>query len=394
MKKLMIFLISIFILNIFYFGAAVSSIAGFNQGIILIISLIFFLYIIINRELIKRIIPLELGFLLIFILYTLVSGAIVTPNFPTFISREEFMIPATLISIIISFIVGKSNENSDIILKIIVISTVLLSLKLIFNGVEAGYDRITVGVMNVNEVANIINIGFVGIMFLWAESRKSSKIIYFIMAIVQIFAILYTGSRKSFIGILVLLIVYWILKILTKRKINIKKMVLNFFLISMCITLILFITPIIINNTVIGERLLSNDAGDIVRKALYKGSYQLFTEHPFFGVGINGFEYYYGLYSHSTYAELISCTGAFGTLLYISIYLVQWRKLSKILHYSSDVAIISRVQVLRSTIVFMAYLGITMIHFYGMYGYILVGCISGYITRYSTTEYKDIKSAM
>lgn len=391
MKKTILFLLTLYISYIFYISI-VYTINGFNPVIVITIILFFLIYIIRNNYSIKELIPYDLGMLLIFVIYTLISGSIVTPDFSSFISMEWIMIPATFISIAISFMIGRSKSNSNIFIVILLVSTSLLSLKLIFDGNIAGYSRITIGEVNVNEIANIINIGFIAIMFLWAESRKSNKIVYVLVAIIQIVGIVYTGSRKSFIGVLVLLLVCFLLSRFFAKKTNIKKMIGGFILISICVLVISNLVPLFLDNTIIGGRLISKDAGDTLRIYLYNEAYKLFLQHPLFGVGIRGFQFYYGMYSHSTYAELLSCTGIFGTLLYISIYFIQWKKLSEILHNSTDKLIIARVQVLRSIIVFMAYLGITMIHFYGLYSYILIGFISGYIAQYSDVQCKDNKN--
>ena len=45
-----------------------------------------------------------------------------------------------------------------------------------------------------------------------------------------------------------------------------------------------------------------------------------FADNIFFGAGFNNFRYINGIYSHSTYAEPLACSGIIGAVLYLGPY--------------------------------------------------------------------------
>src|SRR5690606_10390196 len=86
--------------------------------------------------------------------------------------------------------------------------------------------------------------------------------------------------------------------------------------------------PQIIEGTVLEQRFESlEEKGGIesdIRFHMYKFGLELFTDYPFFGVGLNNYrEYFYsGQYSHSDYIESLTSTGFFGFILYQSFFLI------------------------------------------------------------------------
>lgn len=130
-------------------------------------------------------------------------------------------------------------------------------------------------------------------------------------------ASLFTGTRKVFISIIAFIALYLITSELTndvKGKINIKKLLLV--VIGAC-ALYLFVSYAL-DTSILGDRFRNTGyEGDKMRSFFYLKAYEFFKENPFCGLGWGGFALRVGMYSHSTYAELIANTGIVGCFLYL-----------------------------------------------------------------------------
>lgn len=71
-------------------------------------------------------------------------------------------------------------------------------------------------------------------------------------------------------------------------------------------------------NTSIYARFLMLDNASSTRLQLYKDAVKFWKMSPIFGIGFGQYQVFssYRLYSHSTYAEILACTGIIGCLLF------------------------------------------------------------------------------
>ena len=160
--------------------------------------------------------------------------------------------------------------------------------------------------------------------------RKSVK---WIMLVVLAVATVWTGSRTGLLLFVMGVAGYFILTGETQstKARNVLIVILGLFLLYY----------ILMNNptlySLIGvrmERLFSfiqtKEITEISmdrRNSMIHYAWQLFKEHPLFGVGINGFNAYYGAssgfytYSHNNFVELLSDGGIVGFVIYYSIYI-------------------------------------------------------------------------
>jgi len=130
--------------------------------------------------------------------------------------------------------------------------------------------------------------------------------------------------------------------------------------------------------------------GDEIRFSMYNEAYILFNLHPLFGVGLGNFEVVssFGTFSHSTYAELISTTGLFGSICFALTYFsIGTKLLSKLISSKSLVFINLSVQM---TILFLLimYLGLSVIQYDSIVAMFSFGCILAYInmnTKFSNS---------
>jgi O-antigen ligase len=130
---------------------------------------------------------------------------------------------------------------------------------------------------------------------------------------------------------------------------------------------VFFLVDVAMQDRVMGERLEQTLSGEGVagmlgrtRTGMYVRGLRLFVYNPVAGVGLGNFaaEVEYGGYSHSDVVEVLCTTGLIGALLYLPIYVILWRRLSRIRRRSRDPGDRYQVGVYKAVIVTMFCLGL------------------------------------
>jgi len=90
----------------------------------------------------------------------------------------------------------------------------------------------------------------------------------------------------------------------------------------------------------------------------------VFAAHPLMGVGLNNYRFYskYGLYSHCTYTELLSCCGIIGSFFFILFCIALFsaiRKADRCLRQTTEIRNLHL-----SLAIVCAFVGFTQIFFY------------------------------
>ena len=209
------------------------------------------------------------------------------------------------------------------IFRTIKLVALLCSVYTIIWGVDY-YNGIYVITMSSHNNPNTLGIVMVfGIFSLLYNLEKFNKNIVFnlFILIMFLYTTVLTGSRKSLIACIAL-IAFW----LTIYIFDLKNQ--NNPLKSLIIVLLLmiggFIVVYYLNNyfaeTASFKRLLSlfSEGGSDTRKNLYALAFEYWKMSPVFGIGFNHYRLFspVSTYSHSTYAEILSCTGIIGTLIF------------------------------------------------------------------------------
>lgn len=192
--------------------------------------------------------------------------------------------------------------------------------------------------INPNTIALNASLSYLLAFYLYVRD-KISRLTLIILALIPLYAILATGSRMAFIIVVAPTFFYMIF--LQKRK---KDSVLG-----LIVFLLLFFIGLtyVLNNTYIGERLLSTttqiegteietgnrfiDAfGD--RGVQYYNSFPLFLDNFITGIGLNHWVEYNptGHVCHSEYLTMYLENGVIGIILYLSFFLYFFRKLKYI----------------------------------------------------------------
>jgi O-antigen ligase len=97
----------------------------------------------------------------------------------------------------------------------------------------------------------------------------------------------------------------------------------------------------VMENTHVGERFrqaATDPRLDTGRYNLYQEGWTMFLQSPVQGVGLGNFVTHSSTaaYAHSDFMEVLATTGFVGFVLYLSIYLVLWRRLRRMLRKRKD----------------------------------------------------------
>ncbi len=258
-------------------------------------------------------------------IYCFIIGIIVCINQSSFISS---MITYFCFFVVLfdCCIISQQANSWEWLLKILLIVSLFCAFYTILRGQPLNNGGATVITMgphnNPNTLALVLLIGLFGLFAMNKEEGKKTLFNLFIV-LVLLYSIVLTGSRKCLIASCVLFFI-WIISILKAMRARKRSS-----------STAIVIVGLLLSAIVIGwffanqykdsdqfSRLLrlfegDEDSANEDRIKMYQLAFSIWQEHPIFGVGFNQFKHYSwrGDYSHSVYAEVLSCTGLLGTLI-------------------------------------------------------------------------------
>ena len=163
------------------------------------------------------------------------------------------------------------------------------------------------------------------------------KIFHIGLIVLFSLAVIISASRMSFIALSGYLVIY--LLVIAPRKTEPSRFSWGVrFLGILCVAAVaLSLVSRFLGGTLImgrmGELFNVIDTGEgdgAARLYLYEEAWKLFLQHPIFGVGYANFgPMHHGVYTHSTYAEILSCTGLVGFVPFACYYWYIFQELRK-----------------------------------------------------------------
>ncbi|MBS1113995.1 MAG: O-antigen polymerase, partial [Nitrospirae bacterium] len=198
------------------------------------------------------------------------------------------------------------------------------------------------------------------------------------------YSIIVTASRKTFLGLIVLIFAWlW-----TSYKNELKRRPSYFIVIFFLILALYSVTDYMIENTYMGTRFREDIVDNPIterrqgyhRIIFYKEGLKLLMDNPIFGIGLGNFQVYseFDAESHSEYIEVVSSTGIIGAFLYFSIYILLWRRLTKIKKQSTDWEVSYTAGLLKAGMVMMLVIGFGRPHFSNLLAWIYLSSAIGY----------------
>jgi O-antigen ligase len=261
--------------------------------------------------------------LLIFALYTFLSGVFVAQDFEELFSTLlSFIECLGVFYLIVCYVL--SDGKPDFPMIVFIVHAFLIAYFVVFRGV--GKWRIGISeALNVNTigVSLAFSIGFILYLLIQKKNKPIKWIIGLVAIATMLVGIMLTASKKAIICSAVLIIL-WI--ILCYR--------FTFAKIPLALRFAVFAGIIVAGILVYRwytstyaqqvEYMINRMSGlyvgesDQARIEMIKEGFWVFLSHPFFGVGFNNARFYisYAAYTHCLYAEVLACTGVIGAILF------------------------------------------------------------------------------
>jgi len=296
--------------------------------------LIIIIFLLFQTRKIQKVTP-EVVLYSLFVIWALSTGILISSNINNFLNQAQFMSQLMLLVIAVAGL-SYIYKSADIpFLAVIIMNLIIVGFAI----AEGNYSLTSTVVLSQQQTSFLKNpndfgyyslLAIVGLTYFWGKTNKQKiKILLTIPAVLFAIAIVLSGSRKAFLGLLFYLLTW----LFFCYRIYIFKRISTILLVLAILIGSYFLVEYTWRSTRLGARLgqmLETETflGD-KRTGMYEEGIQFFLDNPIFGIGLNNYRNYsrYSAYSHSDYIEVLSTTGIVGFLLYFSIYLVLWKRL-------------------------------------------------------------------
>ncbi len=242
---------------------------------------------------------------------------------------------------------------------------VLIGLRTVsWRGVAAGSDiameRDAGLTGNPNALGFYCFIGILSVMALFGETKsKWVRVGSLFCTLPAIYGLVSSASRGAF-SVLMVSLILWPLMCLRGR-------IRDWLGLAAAVTLIealgFLFGQFVMKETYLGHRFESawqmEDSSSESRLELFVAALKVFAANPIKGVGLGQFRFLNGLdlNSHDEWGGLLSGTGAVGFLLFMSVYLSTWLRLTKVLKRASDKLLRYRVNFARMVVLLLTLAG-------------------------------------
>lgn len=273
------------------------------------------------RSFILSDIPVIIKMYFIFGMYSLFTGLFVASNLSLLISSLVTYFAFSLVCFQCWYITHRTGSINWIFNSLTLIA-ILCSVYTILWGVDY-YNGIYVTTMSAHNNPNTLGVVMIfGVFSLLINYEKFNK--FLTINLSMVFAFLYVivlcGSRKSLLACGGLVVFWFIIYLIDlKKQNNVLKFILTMVLLIIGIGITIYYIRNLYINTASYERLLNfiSEGGSDTRKRLYQLAFEYWKKSPIIGIGFNQYRLGpFGTYSHSTYAEVLACTGLIGCLIF------------------------------------------------------------------------------
>lgn len=261
------------------------------------------------------------GMYIAFGVYSLISGLLVAKNSAWFTSSMMTYFAFAIACFCIHYIL-RVTDSFSWILGCIKISATLCAIYTLIAGVDYQTEVI---VRTMSAENNPHTLGFVMILGIYAvvsdkEKMKRRFWINLVFIMLYLLIILICGSRKSLIAAGILVILWMINMLKTEHGLTYKK-ISNYAGILVVVIVGAYYVVNYYMTSASFERLLllkNSDGAAHTRWELYLDAFEFWKTSPIIGIGFGQFQILSrsGVYTHSSYAEILSCTGIVGFLIF------------------------------------------------------------------------------
>lgn len=298
--------------------------------VLLVFSIVLYSFKKVFRQLLY--LPKEFKFLICWLIWSLVTGLLISTNKEIFLSNFTTALTLFLTCLVIYAVIRYDNTSINYIIYGLLVSGLIQVIAIKF-GLQSeehiGKEREYGLAGNPNSLGlKMVYATFALIYVLFFVTKKIKKY-HFLTALLMLYlfleVILMSGSRKSALSFAFLIVIVLSVLLMNRyKRVSILSLVI---LLSIFSVVSYFLAPILLEDTVLGDRFQQlEETGGVqtdIRYTMYKFGLELFYDNPIMGIGLNNYrEYFYtGQYSHSDYIESLSSTGLVGFLLYQISYI-------------------------------------------------------------------------
>ncbi len=214
--------------------------------------------------------------------------------------------------------------NHDWIYKVLKYVAVVCALQVILRG-QPYWNGIWVTTMsstnNPNTLGLILLIGILSFALTTNNEKTASFVVALCANVVMLYGIILTGSRKCLLAA-VAVCIFWLISY-TRMMIG-RHMTKRLFIIFACVVAAGYLCMSYIDSyfqeSAAFERLvqLFQEGETSTREGLYEDAIIFWKTSPIIGIGFRQYQVWssYGFFSHSSYAEVLSCGGIIGILIF------------------------------------------------------------------------------
>lgn len=263
----------------------------------------------------------------LFVLWSAISGFIVASNISLLLDYVVRVVQIWLLMLSITRITYSLRNTNIVFLSMIICATVISLIGWLSGDFFASFNktvafRATSYLRNPNSLAYFSLIAIMGVALYWKQVSRGRHLILGLLCIVFVANIIFSGSRKSFFGLL-FFVGLWLWFCYSKI---IFKNVLRMAQVLLLVLAVYLLVQYVINSTYLGIRLVESLSDEQIlgvnRTILYQEGWRIFFKNPVAGIGLGNFQVLSSLqsYSHSDYMEILSTTGLIGFVFYFLIY--------------------------------------------------------------------------
>lgn len=346
-----------------------------------------FLHAIMYRVNLLRTLTIEFSLWIMFAVTSLLFGLLIATNQNVLMNQLMTFIQFLIMMYGIIYI-SIQDRKIDFFINTFIIFSIVCAFTTLFWGVDYGQGRLSMGMSNnPNSLGITMAIGVCCVLYKHSFKKLSHSLLSLGLVSLLTYVTLLTGSRKSLIAICIV-VIYWFFFVVYK---DIKKLKWSTKFKSIISLAFLFGVGIYLiypyfKTSVIYTRLMGLfEIGSQTRLDMYQIAIDLFKSSPLVGIGFNNYRVVsgFGTYSHSTYAEVLACTGLIGTFLYFFPYIkLFFRYLNSSLSKKADHSVIKQIRIMFGLFGMLLFLGTGVIHIYSITSCIAFGMLISLIHIY------------
>lgn len=291
-----------------------------------------------------RQVPRECFILALFLIWSLAGGFFVVDTY-MFMHYIKLLLELVVLTFFISIIIKNSGDAKWFYFAFFLIAIwwVLIGATTSNGGTIAlgnivGQDDIVKQRYDkANGVGFYSCIGILGMLaLLWEVRRWWMRTALIAGGILALCCLVLSASRGAFVALMAIAILWPTMCLSGTSRSKIRSFVMFFFIIIISY----FMFEFIVKETYLGTRFTSGtqmkDTSMTTRLDFILIGIRMFSENPVMGCGLGQFGIASGTgaaYAHNEFAEVISSTGIIGIILYYSVYVMAWRRLTQSLRY-------------------------------------------------------------